>query len=79
MLRSETVKRYNVYKPDAETVGTHFVDGILDGAIDRTHGDHQHFRIVGTISAQQAPGIASKTPAEFRRQFGYQLQGQGLL
>ena len=72
-------KRHDGYEPDAEIVGTHLVDGVLDGAIDRTHGDHQHFRIVGIIGAQQAAGIASEPRLEFGGEFGDQPQGQCLL
>ena len=62
-----------------KSVGTHLIDGVLDGAIDRTHGDHQHFRILGAIGAQQAAGIASEPHLEFGGEFGDQPQRQCLL
>ena len=49
-----------VTSPMLNAVGAHLVDGILDGAVDRAHGHHQHFRILGAIGAQQAAGIASE-------------------
>ena len=75
----ERPERHDGHKPDAETIGTHLIDGVLDGAIDRTHGNHQHFRIVGAIGAQQATGIAPEPRFEFCREFRYQPQRQGLL
>ena len=40
------------------TVGAHLVDRVLDGAVDRTHRDHEKLGIFGAIGAQQPARLA---------------------
>ena len=41
------------HQTDGEAVGAHFVDGVLDRAVDRAHRDHDHLGVFGAIGGQQ--------------------------
>ena len=78
-LDRERPERYQRDQADAEAVVAHLVDGVLDGAAHRAHGDDQHFGILGAIGAQQPAAVAAEFFLELGGEFGNEPQRQRLL
>ena len=67
LLDRERAKRYQRDETNTKPVRAHLVDRVLNGAIDRTHGDDQHFGVISLIGAQQAAGVAAELRLKFCR------------
>ena len=58
---------------DTDALVAHFVDGVLDGAADRAHRDHEHVGVIGAIGAQQSAGLPAERLLEFACEFRNEL------
>ena len=72
-LDRERPERNDDDEADADAVVAHLVDGVLDGAADRAHRDHQHVGVVSAIAAQQPAGLAAERLFEFVGKFRNQF------
>ena len=61
----EGPERHQRDEADADAVGAHLVDHVLDGAVERAHRDDDQFRVGGLVLAQQAAGGAPEPALEF--------------